>query len=46
MADENFKPGTMNIEEQEKTFSGFMNFTRNAVIVIFIVLLILAIFGA
>ena len=44
MADEHFEPGTMDIEEQEKTFSGFVRWVTNTVIVIFVVLIFLAIF--
>lgn len=38
--------GTMNIDEQVKTFDGFMKFVVRSVIVIIAVLLFLAIFGA
>ena len=38
--------GTMNIDAQEKTFDGFVKFTVRTVIVIVLVLIFLAIFGA
>ena len=40
------KHGTMDIRVQEKTFEGFMKVTARSIIVIFVVLIILAIFGA
>ncbi|WP_299646079.1 aa3-type cytochrome c oxidase subunit IV [uncultured Jannaschia sp.] len=43
MADEH-KPGTMDITEQEKTFAGFMTFTKWTVIGIIVLLVLLAIF--
>ncbi|WP_299818514.1 aa3-type cytochrome c oxidase subunit IV [uncultured Jannaschia sp.] len=43
MAEEH-KPGTMNITEQEKTFAGFMTFTKWVVIGIIVLLVLLAIF--
>lgn len=39
------KHGEMNIEEHEKTFAGFMNFSKNVVIVVICVLIFLAIFN-
>ena len=36
--------GTMDVTEQEKTFDGFMRFTKIAVIAIIAVLVLLAIF--
>lgn len=36
--------GRMDITEQEKTFDGFMRFTKNAVIAIVVILVLLAIF--
>ena len=45
MADEEFKPGSMDIDEHKKTFDGFMRFTSNSLIVIFAVLIFLAIFA-
>ena len=42
MAD--FKPGSMNIDEQEKTFAGFIQWMKVSTIVILIVLIFLAIF--
>ncbi|MBM2574995.1 aa3-type cytochrome c oxidase subunit IV [Jannaschia sp. Os4] len=45
MADQKpHEPGTMDITEQEKTFDGFMRFTKNAVIAIIVILVLLAIF--
>ncbi|WP_179378673.1 aa3-type cytochrome c oxidase subunit IV [Jannaschia marina] len=41
---EEHKPGSMDITEQEKTFAGFMTFTKWAVIVIIAILIFLAIF--
>lgn len=41
---EEFKPGTMDITEQEKTFAGFMTFTKWTVICIIGVLVFLALF--
>ncbi len=38
--------GTMDIEAQEKTFSGFVTFTIRAVIVILAILIFLAIFNS
>lgn len=40
MAD--FKPGTMDIRTQEKTFAGFMKFATYATVVILAVLIFLA----
>lgn len=40
------KPGSMKIEEQEKTFEGFIKFTVRTVIVIIAILLFLAIFNS
>ena len=42
MAD--FEPGSMDIEEQEKTFEGFLTWMKVSTIVTFIVLIFLAIF--
>lgn len=42
MAD--YKPGEMDITEQEKTFAGFMQFTTRAVVVILVALVLLAMF--
>ena len=39
------EPGSMNIEEQEKTFDGFIKFTVRSVIVIIAILLFLAVFS-
>lgn len=36
------KHGSMNIEAQEKTFAGFVRLTTNAVIVIIVMLILLA----
>ncbi|WGV15497.1 aa3-type cytochrome c oxidase subunit IV [Fuscovulum ytuae] len=48
MADHNheFKPGSMDIRAQEKTFAGFMKFTQWGVIIIFAILIFLALAGA
>ncbi len=37
-----FKPGSMNIEEQEKTFAGFVKFTIWATVIILLVLVFMA----
>lgn len=39
------KHGEMDIDVQEKTFDGFMNFTKWSVIVILLVLVFLAVFA-
>lgn len=44
MADQEHEHGTMDITTQEKTFAGFVTFTKWAVIVIIAVLVFLAIF--
>jgi len=44
MADQEHKPGSMDIETQEKTFQGFMRWVTNGAIVIICVLIYLAIF--
>lgn len=44
MAD--YKHGEMDISVQEKTFDGFVQFTIRSVVVIIVVLILLAIFGA
>lgn len=36
------KHGSMDVEVQEKTFAGFVRFTTNAVIVIIVMLILLA----
>ena len=36
------KPGSMNIEEQEKTFEGFIKFTIWATVIILLVLVFMA----
>ena len=38
------KHGEMNVEDDEKTFDGFMSFTTKAVIVILVILVGMAIF--
>ncbi|MFO6464378.1 aa3-type cytochrome c oxidase subunit IV [uncultured Jannaschia sp.] len=43
MADDH-KQGEMDITEQEKTFAGFMTFTKWTVIAIIVILILLAIF--
>ena len=40
------KHGTMNINAQEKTFDGFINFVTKSVIVILIAVVFLALVGA
>ncbi len=45
MAEQDFKPGSMNIDAQEKTFANFMRWVTNAVIVIFCILIFLLIFA-
>ena len=40
------KHGEMNIETQEKTFSGFVKWTQNTVIVILVTLILLAMINA
>ncbi len=40
------KHGSMNIETQEKTFSGFITFTIRTVIVILVLVVLLAMFNA
>lgn len=44
MADHNeeFKPGSMDIRAQEKTFAGFMKFVQWSVVIIFAILVFLA----
>lgn len=48
MADhkDDFKPGSMDIRAQEKTFAGFMKFTQWGVIIILAILIFLALAGA
>ncbi|MBD1205254.1 MAG: aa3-type cytochrome c oxidase subunit IV [Rhodobacteraceae bacterium] len=48
MADhhDEFKPGSMDIRAQEKTFAGFIAFTKWGVIIIFAILIFLALVGA
>jgi len=41
-----YKHGSMDVRVQEKTFEGFVKATERAVIVILVLLVILAIFGA
>jgi hypothetical protein len=40
-----YKPGTMDIRTQEKTFAGFIKFTTYTTVVIFVVLIFLALSG-
>ncbi|MBY6092427.1 aa3-type cytochrome c oxidase subunit IV [Pseudooceanicola sp. 502str34] len=40
------KHGTMNIEPQEKTFNGFITATKVVVGIVFVVLLIMAVFNS
>lgn len=48
MADhkDDYKPGSMDIREQEKAFAGFMAFTKWGVIAIIGILIFLALVGA
>jgi hypothetical protein len=39
-----YKHGSMDIKEQEKTFAGFMSFTMRTVMVIIVVLILMAVF--
>lgn len=39
------KHGSMDIEEQERTFENFLRITKNAVIAIIVALILLAIFN-
>ncbi len=39
-------PGSMDIRAQEKTFAGFMSFTKWGVIIIFAILIFLALVNA
>lgn len=41
-----FKPGSMDITTQERTFEGFIKFVTRGVIVIIAILIFLAIFNA
>lgn len=41
-----YKHGSMDTRDQEKTFDNFMKITGRSVAVIFVLLIILAIFGA
>ncbi len=43
MAEGEFKHGEMNIEEQERTFAGFVTWSKNTVIFIIVALILLAI---
>jgi len=45
MAEDKHEPGKMDIEEQEKTFAGFMRWVVNSTIVIVLVLVLLALIG-
>lgn len=40
------KMGSMDITEQTKTFDGFITFTIRSLIAIFVIVVILALFGA
>ncbi len=40
-----YKPGTMDIRTQEKTFAGFIKFTTYTTVVILLVLIFLALSG-
>ncbi len=45
MADTHYKPGSMDISSQEKTFAGFMHFVTWAAGLIVVFLILLAIFN-
>ncbi|MEM7721833.1 MAG: aa3-type cytochrome c oxidase subunit IV [Pseudomonadota bacterium] len=45
MAEDDHKPGEMDITEQEKTFDGFMKWTVNIGIVCILIVIFLAIFA-
>lgn len=45
MAEDKHEAGKMDIEEQEKTFAGFMRWVTNASIIILVVLVVLAVIG-
>lgn len=40
-----YKHGSMDITAQEKTFEGFIRFATRAVIVVFVILILLAVFA-
>ncbi len=46
MADHEFVPGTMDITNQEKTFSGFMKLVTRSAIVILVLLVFIALVNA
>lgn len=48
MADHNsdFKPGSMDVREQEKTFAGFLKFVQWGVVIIIAVLIFMALANA
>jgi hypothetical protein len=41
-----FKPGSMDIRAQEKTFAGFMKFTQWGVVIILAILIFMALVNA
>ena len=43
---EHHEHGSMNIEQNEKTFHDFVMFSKNMVYVIIFILIVLAVFGA
>ncbi|MBF9032752.1 aa3-type cytochrome c oxidase subunit IV [Rhodobacterales bacterium HKCCE2091] len=45
MADQSFKPGEMDITEQEKTFDGFMRWVVRGAIVCIVIVVFLAIYA-
>jgi hypothetical protein len=45
MADNEFEPGSMNVDTQEKTFAGFMRWVSNATIAIIFILIFMLIFA-
>lgn len=42
---EEYKEGSMDISEHEKTFTGFVHFARNFIIITIVFLILLAMFG-
>lgn len=48
MADHNsdFKPGSMDIRAQEKTFAGFLKFVQWGIVIIFCILIFMALANA
>ncbi len=46
MAEQEHKHGSMDITEHQKTFEGFVSWTIRTVVVIFVIVIFLALFGA